>query len=115
MKRYCQVPKGIPWRSVKPPLMRDNTPPQIVGLAWQPGGGRIDVRWKARDARSIIDHAEYSVNGGEWLPVNPRTKLSDSPEEEYLLSLERVAGEMTIAMRVSDAYDNQVVEKVIVK
>ena len=43
------------------------------------------------------------------------SKLSDSLELDYALSLEAAAGEHTIAVRVADANDNQAVEKVVVK
>jgi len=43
------------------------------------------------------------------------TKLSDSLELDYALSLNAGPGEHTIAVRVSDANDNQAVEKVVVK
>jgi hypothetical protein len=99
------------------PFIIDNTPPQILNLAAAlAAGNKIEVRWKARDARSVIDHAEYSVNGGEWLLVQPVNKLSDSPEEEYLLELDRATpGEQVIAIRVTDEFDNQAVDKVVVK
>ena len=98
------------------PFLIDNTPPRILNLAATPSGGKIEVRWKAGDARSIIDHAEYSLNGGDWTMVEPITKLSDSPEEAYAISADRAgAGEQTIAVRVTDAYDNQAVDKVVVK
>ncbi|HYL75483.1 MAG TPA: hypothetical protein VEU96_14820 [Bryobacteraceae bacterium] len=101
---------------VSDPFLIDNTPPQILNLAATTSGNRIEVRWKARDGRSDIDKAEYSVNGGEWLLIQPVTKLSDSPEEEYHLVIERTApGEQVIAVRVSDEYDNQTVDKVVVK
>ena len=101
---------------VSDPFLIDNTPPQILNLAATTSGNRIEVRWKARDSRSDIDKAEYSVNGGEWLLIQPVTKLSDSPEEEYHLVIERAApGEQVIAVRVSDEYDNQTVDKVVVK
>jgi hypothetical protein len=48
--------------------------------------------------------------------TQPVTKLSDSPEEEYHLVLDRGApGEQVIAIRVSDEFDNQAVDKVVVK
>ncbi len=101
---------------VSEPFLIDNTPPQILNLAATTSGNRIEVRWKARDGRSDIDKAEYSVNGGEWLLIQPVTKLSDSPEEEYHLVIDRTApGEQVIAVRVSDEYDNQTVDKVVVK
>jgi hypothetical protein len=78
-------------------------------------GNKIEVSWKAQDARSNIDKAEYSVNGGEWLLIHPVSRLSDSPEEEYRLTLDRGQGEQVIAVRVNDEYDNQAVDKVVVK
>jgi hypothetical protein len=97
------------------PFLIDNTPPQILKLAATVAGNKIEVRWKAQDARSNIDKAEYSVNGGEWLLIEPVTKLSDSPEEEYHLVIDRTPGEQVIAVRVSDEYDNQAVDKAVVK
>jgi sugar lactone lactonase YvrE len=98
------------------PFLIDNTPPQILNLAATTSNNRIEVRWKARDARSDIDKAEYSVNGGEWLLIQPINKLSDSPEEDYHLTIERPSpGEQVIAVRVTDEYDNQTVDKVVIK
>ena len=97
------------------PFLIDNTPPQILKLAASTAGNKIEVHWSARDARSNIDKAEYSLNGGEWLPIHPVNKLTDSPEEEYRLEIDRGTGEQVIAVRVSDEYDNQAVDKVVVK
>ena len=102
---------------VSDPFLIDNTPPQIVNLT---GGAaaanKLEVRWSARDARSTIDHAEYSVNGGDWVLIDPVSRLSDSPEEEYHLLIDRPAsGEQVIAVRVSDEFDNQAVDKIVVK
>lgn len=100
---------------VSEPFLIDNTPPQITGLAATAKGKHIDLRWRAHDASSIIDHAEYSVNGHDWLMAEPVSRLSDSPDEEYHITIERKPGEQTIAVRVTDDYDNQSVDKVIVK
>jgi len=101
---------------VSDPFLIDNTAPQILNLAATPNGNRVEVRWRARDARSNIAKAEYSVNGGDWLIVQPESKLSDSPEETYRLTIERATrGEQVIAVRVSDEYDNQAADKVVVK
>ena len=101
---------------VSDPFLIDNTPPQILNLTGGAAGNKLEVRWNARDARSTIDHAEYSVNGGDWVLIDPVSRLSDSPEEEYHLLIDRPAsGEQVIAVRVSDEFDNQAVDKVIVK
>ncbi len=94
----------------------DNTPPAIAGLTATRQNARLEVRWTARDARSNIEKAEYSLDGGDWLLIEPVTKLSDAPLEEYRLLIENAtAGEHVIAVRVSDEYDNQAVDKVVVK
>ena len=94
----------------------DNTSPQISGLAGSRSGTQVTVRWKAKDALSIIDKAEYSVDGKEWLAVQPTTRLTDSQEHDYALTIDGVApGEHTIAVRVSDEFDNQSVEKTVIR
>ena len=102
---------------VSDPFLIDNTPPQIVNLTGgRASGNKLEVRWSARDARSTIDHAEYSVNGGDWVLIDPVSRLSDSPEEEYHLLIDRPSsGEQVIAVRVNDEFDNQAVDKVVIK
>jgi hypothetical protein len=99
------------------PFLIDNTPPQISNLTGSAASGnKLDLNWTARDARSTIDHAEYSVSGGDWVPVDPVNGLSDSSQEQYHLVIDRPsAGEQVIAVRVSDEFDNQVVDKIVVK
>jgi hypothetical protein len=94
----------------------DNTPPQILGLAAVTLGDRMIVTWKARDALNVVETAEYSIDGGDWIPVLPVTRLADSTELDYSLELERPSpGEHTIAVRVADEYENRQVEKVVVR
>jgi hypothetical protein len=98
------------------PFLIDNTPPGITDLTAARKGDRIEVSWHTHDARSIIDHAEYSLNGADWLVVEPVSKLSDSPDENYNLAFDAPGtGEQTVAVRVTDAYDNQAVAKTIVQ
>jgi hypothetical protein len=93
----------------------DNTPPAITGLAATRNGGKLEIRWHAADALNNVTKAEYSLDGGEWTFVAPVSKLSDSPELDYALALDAAAGEHTIAVRVNDDYDNQSVEKTVVR
>lgn len=110
------VEQALTGQLVSDPFLIDNTPPEISGLSATVAGDKLSVRWKAVDARSVIDKAEVSVNGGDWTVVEPTTRLSDSREESYDVSLPRGgAGEQTVAVRVSDEYDNQSVAKVVVK
>ncbi len=108
--------QALEGRLTSDPFTIDNTPPVISGLAGSVAGKKITVRWRAADALSVIDHAEFSVNGGDWTAVEPTTRLSDSKEQDYLLTLDRdEPGERTIAVRVTDEYDNAALAKVVVK
>ncbi len=94
----------------------DNTPPRISGLTAAVSGGRLTARWKATDALNDIKRAEYSLDGGDWTVAAPVSLLSDSLEEDYELTLGQVSpGEHTLAVRVADDYDNEAVEKAVVR
>lgn len=97
------------------PFTIDNTPPKITALSAVRNGGKAQVKWHAADALNNVTKAEYSLDGGDWTVVAPVTRLSDSPELDYDLSIDAPAGEHTIAVRVQDDYDNVAVEKVVVK
>ena len=89
----------------------DNTPPKISGLTGTKSGSKATIRWKAADERSVIEKAEYSVNAGESIVVLPTTRLSDAPDLQYELVLDLPgSAERTIAIRVTDEYDNQSVK-----
>jgi hypothetical protein len=93
----------------------DNSAPEISGLAGTANGAKIDVRFHAKDAWSILEKAEYSVNGGEWKVVEPTTRLADSEEHDYRFQVDRGQGEVTIAVRVRDEYANETAAKTVVK
>jgi hypothetical protein len=98
------------------PILIDNTPPVVSGLAAKVSGAAVRVTWKAVDALNVIRRAEYSVDGDDWTLVDPVTRLSDAQTLDYALSLPGLTpGEHTIAVRVTDDYDNTAVEKVVVR
>ncbi len=98
------------------PFTIDNTPPTILEQSVSPDGARAILHCKVRDSGSIVAKAEYSIDGGDWLMIEPTTKLSDAHDEEYSLPVERPAsGERIVALRVTDDYDNQTVVKFVVK
>jgi hypothetical protein len=97
------------------PFLIDNTPPEITGLTAAPAGGKLDLRFHAKDALTWLDKAEYSVNGGDWMVVEPTTRLTDSSEHDYRVQIDRPQGEVTLAVRVADENENQSVAKVVVK
>ena len=93
----------------------DNTAPEISALSATAQAGKIDIRFHAKDALNVLAKAEYSVNGGDWKVVEPTTRLTDSEEHDYRFEVDRGQGEVTVAVRVSDAYENQAVAKTVVK
>ena len=97
------------------PFLIDNTPPVIGGLTASSSGGKIHIQFHAKDALSTLGKAEYSINGGDWMVVEPTTRLTDSTELDYRVETDRGSGEATIAVRVSDEFDNQAVAKTVVK
>lgn len=100
---------------VSEPFRIDNTPPRIEELAASRTGSGISAGWIAKDDSSVVTKAEYSLNGGDWTLALPTTRLSDSPRLSYELTLEAAPGEHTLAVRVTDEFDNQAVEKVVVR
>jgi sugar lactone lactonase YvrE len=98
------------------PFLIDNTPPRIAHLAATRTGDKLHAAWSASDALNNIKKAEYSVDGGDWTMAAPVTKLSDSPDLTYDLTLDNVSpGEHTLAVRVEDDYDNQATDKAVVR
>lgn len=97
------------------PFLIDNTPPVISGLMASPAGGKMEIRFHAKDALSNLAKAEYSVNGGDWMVAEPTTRLTDSTEHDYQVAIAHPTGEATIAVRISDEFENQAVAKTVLK
>ena len=97
------------------PFVIDNSPPQITGLEAKLERDRIRVSFRAVDALTPLQLAEYAVNGGEWISVEPSTRITDSLQHDYAVATDKVTGgEYTIAVRVSDENDNVAVQKVVI-
>ena len=61
----------------------DTTPPQIENLAAAAEGDKIHVTFRAADSFSPIQHAECSVDAGDWQFIEPVDRISDSKTENY--------------------------------
>ncbi|HEX4758559.1 MAG TPA: hypothetical protein VH308_11275, partial [Terracidiphilus sp.] len=73
----------------------------------------------AQDASSPIAHAEYSLDAGPWVYVEPVDKISDSKSEHYSIriSLDAVSGkvgEHLITVRAYDRFDNVGAAKTVI-
>ncbi len=96
------------------PILIDNTPPVISGLKPVASGSGLRVEWKANDALSVIRRAEYAVDGEDWVLVDPVSRLSDAQSLAYAVTIPNVKpGEHTIAVRVTDDYENTCVDKAV--
>lgn len=107
--------KGLTDSLESDPFLIDNTPPVIRNLAATGNGTRVTITFNATDASTILTKAEYSINATEWIYLEPTTKLSDSRDHSYTVTVDRPAGELTIAVRVTDEFENHSVEKTILK
>ncbi len=93
----------------------DNTPPQVEGLTARVEGNKIAIRFRAVDALTPLEYAEFSINGGEWNSARPTTGITDSLTHEYIVEADKPAGsEYTVAVKVADGNDNVTVRKVTV-
>jgi hypothetical protein len=93
------------------PFTIDNTPP-VVTCCTVTGSS---VTFAAKDALGVLGKAEYSLNGGDWIVVQPTTGLTDSSEHQYKIDLPSRQGETTVAVRVSDEFENQAVAKTVLR
>ncbi len=99
------------------PFPIDNTPPVISSLTASREGSRLHVRFRAADSMTRIKKSDYSVDGSEWRPMLPVSRLHDSRELDFdFLTDEDVKpSEHTVAIRLWDANDNLVTAKAVVR
>ena len=92
----------------------DNTPPVIEVLKATlvpPAKANADdsavIKFTARDSTSSIERAQYSVDGGDWILVDPVGHISDSLTEQYEFTVNGLSsGEHSVAVRAYDRFDN---------
>ena len=76
------------------------------------------MTFRAIDSYSPIDHAEYSLDAGDWHFIEPVGQLSDAKTENYDFKLP-IAGsdtdEHVVVVRVYDRYDNMSSAKAVTR
>jgi len=94
----------------------DSTPPQIESLIATAEAAQIHIAFRAIDSFSPIDHAEYSVDAGDWHFIEPVGQLSDSKTENYdfKVSASGNSDEHIVVVRVYDRYDNMSSAKAVI-
>ena len=92
-----------------------NTPPRIENLRVDANAAPPKVTFDGISSSGALGHAIYSLDGGDWLTIFPTGLLSDSPKETYQIQLPMLSpGEHTVAIQVSDRYENTTVAKTTV-
>jgi hypothetical protein len=98
------------------PVMIDNTPPVITIGAARLANGAAHIEWEASDNASGLRRCEYSLDAGDWIPVEAADGVIDSLREKFTLDLPNLKpGEHLVAVRTSDAAGNTGVAKVVLK
>lgn len=99
------------------PIVIDNTAPIVTPSGTpQTTGDKARVIFDAVDNSSYLTRAEYSVNGGEWIPVYAGDGISDSPRERYTIDVTLpTQGEYAITLRVYDVNANSGNARVVVR
>jgi hypothetical protein len=92
----------------------ENTPPRIEALRAESHSPTATVTFEGLSSSGeALARAEYSIDAGEWQIVYPVGLLSDSPKQSYEIHLSHLSpGEHTIAVQISDRYDNTTSAKV---
>jgi hypothetical protein len=100
---------------VSAPILIDSTPPVVTASAPRRTGNAVEVDVDAEDRGSVLRRCEYSLDAGQWMPVEAADGVTDSPRERFFVRVDNVsAGEHLIVIRVYDAAGNAGLTKVIV-
>ncbi len=90
-----------------------NTQPQIQNLRASAGTPDGKASFDVVSSSGAIATAQYSVDAGDWQTIFPVGLLSDAPKESYTLQLPGLsAGEHTLAVQVTDRFENTAAAKV---
>lgn len=85
----------------------DNTPPVVSAFKGDADRSHLRVSFTVTDAFSVIDDAQYSIDGGEWKAILPIDGIPDSKTENYSFSTDKLSdGEHTIMVKVTDDENN---------
>ena len=92
---------------VSSPVLIDNTPPLVSVIAGKRDGNEADIEVDARDAASSLRRCEYSVDAGQWMPVEALEGITDSPHTQFRIHVQHLSpGEHLVAIRVYDSAGN---------
>ena len=94
----------------------DNTAPHFAEAKQQRKGKKVVVAGRLEDASSDVVRIESSVNGGEWVNVNPDDGIFDSKTEAFKIELDIDPDqENAIVLRGTDLPGNLGTARVLVR
>jgi hypothetical protein len=101
---------------VSAPILIDSTPPVVTASAARRNGAMVEIDVDAEDRGSVLRRCEYSLDAGQWMPVEAADGVTDSARERFLIRLDKVSpAEHLVVIRVYDAAGNAGLTKVIVR
>jgi hypothetical protein len=101
---------------VSAPILIDSTPPVVTASAARRNGAVVEIDVDAEDRGSVLRRCEYSLDAGQWMPVEAADGVTDSARERFPIHIDKVpAGEHLVVIRVYDAAGNAGLTKVIVR
>jgi sugar lactone lactonase YvrE len=109
--------RSLTGERISEPFDIDNTQPTITPSGTpQITSTSARVVFLASDKSSYLTSAEYSINGGEWMPVYADDGISDGPDERYTIDVPLTApGEYSVTLRVFDSQGNAGNARVVVR
>jgi hypothetical protein len=100
---------------VSSPVLIDNTPPMVTLSAPRRSTDRVEVDADVVDQTSPLRRFEYSLDAGQWTPVEAADGVTDSPREQYHIAIDRLrAGEHLLVVRAYDTANNAGLAKVVI-
>ena len=88
---------------ISSPVLIDNTAPEISAGPVRNG----EFEWRAADRTSALKRAEYAVDGGSWIPLDPVEGILDSKEARFHVQLPKLPpGDHVIVLRALDLANN---------
>jgi hypothetical protein len=101
---------------ISAPVMIDSTPPVVSPPAARRSGATAHLEFEASDAASPLRRCEYSLDAGNWVPVEAADGVIDSLREKFVLDLTGLsAGEHLVVIRAADSAGNIGLAKVVLK
>jgi hypothetical protein len=101
---------------ISAPTLIDRTPPVVTAGAPKRSGAGVEIEFDAVDAESPLRRAEYSLDAGTWVQMEPVEGILDARRERFLVKLDGLApGEHLLVVRALDSDDNAGLAKVVLR